>query len=106
MGDPPAAPPVVLLSQSLGAIGTTVAIETKRILFVYFSQSGQLARVAQAIAAPLVAAGHDVSLVALEPERPFPFPWPFWQFLDAFPESVALDSPALKPWRADGRSNI
>jgi hypothetical protein len=72
----------------------------KRILVVYYSQSGQLQRAARAVAAPLLAAGHAVDFVALEPAKPYPFPWPFWQFLDAFPESVYLDPPPLKPWQA------
>jgi hypothetical protein len=65
-----------------------------------------MARVAKAIAAPLQNAGHDVTSIALEPERPYPFPWPFWTFLDAFPESVAHDPAALKPWRAEGRFDL
>lgn len=83
-----------------------MATTPRRVLFVYFSQSGQMARVAHAIAAPLIGDGHDVTTIALEPERPFPFPWPFWQFLDAFPESVAHDPPRLKPWHAEGRFDL
>lgn len=83
-----------------------MAATPRRILFVCFSQSGQMARVAKAIAAPLINAGHDVTSVALEPESPFPFPWPFWTFLDAFPESVAHVPPALKPWSVEGRFDL
>jgi hypothetical protein len=72
----------------------------KQVLVVWYTQSGQLARSARAFAAPLQAAGHAVDFLELEPARPYPFPWTFWQFLDAFPESVWLDPPALKPWRA------
>lgn len=72
----------------------------KRILVVYYSQSGQLQRAARAFAAPLQEAGYTVDFLPLEPVQPYPFPWPFWQFLDAFPESVALDPPALRPWQA------
>lgn len=74
----------------------------KRILVVHYSQSGQLERVARAVAAPLQAAGHAVDWLRLEPARPYPFPWRFWDFLDAFPESVALDPPPLAPWPAPG----
>lgn len=35
--------------------------------------------------------------LALEPLEPFPFPWPFFQFLDVFPESVQLTPRPLKP---------
>jgi hypothetical protein len=70
----------------------------KRVLVVHFSQTGQLARVVRALVAPLSAAG-DVQLVEeiLRPRRPYPFPWPFWRFLDAMPESVLLEPPELEP---------
>jgi hypothetical protein len=74
----------------------------KRVLVVYYSQSGQLERAARACAEPLRTAGHTVDFLRLEPLQPYPFPWPFWQFLDVFPESVALDPPPLKPWQAPG----
>ena len=70
----------------------------KHVLVVSYSQSGQLERVASTVAAPLTAAGHRVDVLKLEPLAPYPFPWRFWDFLDAFPESVWLDPPALKPW--------
>jgi hypothetical protein len=73
-----------------------------RLLVVYFSQSGQMARVAASVAAPLVAAGHDVTVLSLGPRIPYPFPWSFWRFLDVFPESVYLDPPPLAPWHATG----
>lgn len=78
----------------------------KRVLVVYYSQSGQLERAARACAEPLKAAGHAVDFLRLEPVRPYPFPWPFWQFLDAFPESVALAPPPLKPWQVQPRYDL
>lgn len=71
-----------------------------KVLVVYYSQSGQLGRAARAVAAPLQAAGHAVDFLELAPAQPYPFPWGFWQFLDAFPESVYLDPPPLRPWSA------
>jgi hypothetical protein len=70
----------------------------KRVLVVHFSQTGQLARVARRLASPLAEA-NDVELVEepLRPRRPYPFPWSFWGFLDAMPETVLLDPPALAP---------
>lgn len=75
----------------------------KRVLLVHFSQTGQLTRVARAATAPLAQA-HDVELVEeeLRPSRPYPFPWPAWRFLDAMPEAVQLEPPALEPLRATG----
>ncbi len=70
----------------------------KRVLVVHFSQTGQLARVARRLVSPLAEAS-DVELVEeeLRPRRPYPFPWSFWSFLDAMPETVLLEPPALEP---------
>jgi len=78
----------------------------KRVLVVYYSQSGQLERAARALAAPLQAAGHAVEFLSLQPQQPYPFPWGFWQFLDVFPESVYLDPPPLQPWQAGPRPDL
>lgn len=77
-----------------------------KVLVVYYSQSGQLERAARAVAAPLQAAGHAVDWLRLEPAAAYPFPWGFWSFLDAFPESVALDPPALAPWSVGARYDL
>ncbi|HXF46796.1 MAG TPA: dialkylresorcinol condensing enzyme [Burkholderiaceae bacterium] len=70
----------------------------KKVLAAHFSQAGQAAAVLASIVAPLREAG-DIELteVALDVVRPYPFPWPFWRFLDAFPETVHLDAPSLAP---------
>ena len=70
----------------------------KRVLLVHFSQTGQLARVARRVVSPLAEA-NDLELVEepLRPRRPYSFPWSFWSFLDAMPETVQLDPPALEP---------
>jgi hypothetical protein len=69
----------------------------KRVLLVHFSQTGQLSRIARELTGPLAHA-HDIELVVeeLRPREPYPFPWPAWRFLDAMPESVLLDPPALE----------
>lgn len=80
----------------------------KRVLVVYFSQSGQLARVVRRLVSPL--ASGDVELVeeVLRPRAPYPFPWPVRRFLDAMPETVLLEPPALEPFsvRADERFDL
>ena len=81
----------------------------KRVLVVHFSQTGQLARVARRLVSPLTDA-NNVELVeeTLRPRPPYPFPWPLWRFLDAMPETVLLEPPALEPYsvRADGRFDL
>ncbi|MCK6391326.1 MAG: dialkylresorcinol condensing enzyme [Azonexus sp.] len=67
------------------------------MLVVTFSQSGQLAEITGKISAPLSAAGHRVHLEVLKPRTPFPFPWPFVDFIDAFPECVLREAPPLQP---------
>lgn len=69
-----------------------------RILVLYYSQTGQLTSALESMLRPL-AGRADVEIVRqnLEPVEPFPFPWPFFRFLDTFPESVYLDGPPLKP---------
>lgn len=62
----------------------------KKILLIHYSQSGQLSRMAAEFAAPLQAGGVHVDCVNLEPKQAYPFPWPFWRFFNAFPETVHL----------------
>lgn len=71
---------------------------TKRVLVLGYTQSGQLGRVLDSIAAPLDAS-RDIEVVRADiaPQRPFPFPWPFLQFFNTFPECVYDDPIALKP---------
>ncbi len=80
-----------------------------RILVLYYSQTGQLTRAARAMLAPL-AARRDVEIVwqELKPLTPYPFPWSFFRFLDAFPECVHLDPAPIEPvgFGADARFDL
>jgi hypothetical protein len=69
----------------------------KRVLVVNFSQTGQLSDITAQLITPLRDAGHSVHLETLQPETPFPFPWPIVDFVDAMPECVQLDAPPLQP---------
>lgn len=69
----------------------------KRVLVIYFSQTGQLRRVAESLCGPLAAdPAVELEWCELQPAQPYPFPWPFFQFFDQFPEAVGLVPPALK----------
>lgn len=61
-----------------------------KILLIHYSQSGQLDQLAQHFAEPLRQGGVRVDAVPLVPQKPYPFPWPFWRFFNAFPETVHL----------------
>jgi hypothetical protein len=69
----------------------------KRILVVYFSQSGQLKRILEYLTKPLLAAGHEVYFEEIQPVNQFPFPWNSFQFFNAFPETFTQKTQALKP---------
>lgn len=63
----------------------------RKILIVQYSQTGQLARMADVFAAPLEAdPAFTVERLVLRPQASFPFPWPFLRFFDTFPETVHL----------------
>ena len=70
----------------------------KRVLVVRYSQTGQLNALTDRILEPLRAdPGIELHVETLAPQRPFPFPWGFFRFLDAFPESAHLVPPPLAP---------
>jgi hypothetical protein len=75
----------------------------KRILVLSYSQTGQLAEVTQSILAPLQQSSHcKLHIETLRPLKPYPFPWRFFSFLDAFPESAQMVAPALHPLSLSG----
>lgn len=59
-----------------------------KILVLYYSQSGQLKEILDAILKPL-ASEKEISIrfEALVPKQDYPFPWQLHTFIDAFPES-------------------
>jgi len=70
----------------------------KRILVVRYSQTGQLDAVTDRLIAPLREAGHvHIHEEVLRPATPWPFPWPFLRFFDAFPETAHLRPAPLQP---------
>lgn len=70
----------------------------KKVLVVHYSQSGQLSEVVRSATQPLLdVADIEVHYENIKPLVDYPFPWPFFQFLDTFPESVYLDPPAMQP---------
>ena len=73
------------------------------MLVVQYSQTGQLTTLTEQITAPLRADPNiDVRIEALAVLKPFPFPWGFFRFFDAFPESAHLVPPPLAPLSLQG----
>ena len=70
----------------------------KRVLVLYFSQTGQLRDIVRSTIAPLEASADiDVTLVELKPPTPYPFPWNFFRFFNTFPETVYEDVEPFEP---------
>jgi len=64
----------------------------KKVLVLYYSQSGQLREVLASIVAPLEESAEiECDRRPLEPVEPYPYPWPFYTFFNSFPEAVSLD---------------
>jgi len=70
----------------------------KKILVIYYSQTGQLKEVVDSILRP-VEKNHEISVVyeELKPQPPYPFPWTAYQFCDVFAESVVEEPCRLQP---------
>lgn len=69
----------------------------KRVLVPVYSQTGQLSEITRRIIGPLQAdPGISVHVEVLRPVKPYPFPWPLLQFLDAFPEAAHMVPPPLQ----------
>lgn len=64
----------------------------KRVLAVYFSQTGQLRDIVDATLAPLRdRADIEVDVVEMAPANAYPFPWPALRFFNTFPECIYED---------------
>lgn len=71
----------------------------KNVIVIYYTQSGQLEKIAHNIAKPLLNDQEiSVTFYNIEMEKPFPFPWPKADFFDAFPESfLQIPAPIHSP---------
>lgn len=70
----------------------------KHILVLYYSQTGQLTRAVRSMIGPLENdPGVKIVWENLQPKKPYPYPWPVFDFIDAFPESVYMDPPLMEP---------
>ncbi len=64
----------------------------KRVLVLYYSQSGQLKRILARLVDGLLAGQQvECDVREISPVVPYPYPWPFYRFFNVFPEAVCLD---------------
>jgi len=67
----------------------------KKVLVIYYSQTGQLTSVLNSFVSKFDASV-QVDMKAIKPKSAYPFPWPFYTFFDEFPESVYMDGCELE----------
>jgi hypothetical protein len=77
----------------------------KKVLVVYYSQSGQLTQIVKNVVKPLQE-NTDITIdfEQVIPEKDYPFPWGA-EFFDCFPESVKCIPCPLKPFKFDPVTN-
>ena len=68
----------------------------KKILVVYYSQSGQQLSIIRSLTKPLAEAGHTIHIEEIQPVEKYPFPWTAYQFFNAFPETFHQKPLAIK----------
>jgi len=69
----------------------------KRILVVYYTQSGQLKEIIDSVLSPLTEV--TIDFLPIDTTEPFPFPWTDEAFFGAFPESYLQIPQPLKPFQ-------
>ncbi len=71
-----------------------------RLLVLYYTQTGQLRQILDSIISG-IADKADIDYAAIEPVKPFPFPWTPLQFFDVMPETVEHLPEPVKPLPTD-----
>jgi len=70
----------------------------KKILAIYYTQSGQLGQIVDNFTTVFTASGIPVEKVIVQPRSAFTFPWTARRFFDAMPESVLGITAPLAPF--------
>ncbi len=76
----------------------------KKVLVVYYSQTGQLREIVNSIIAPLKASGEvTLTFEEIRAKTPFPYPWSSDEFFQAMPESVRGIACEIQPLSLNGQ---
>ncbi len=71
---------------------------SKKVLAIYYSQSGQLEEIINSITTPLAASGVSVEKLSIKPVNDYAFPWTPQGFYDVMPDAVLGVPVALAPF--------
>ncbi|MEU1629807.1 hypothetical protein ABZ746_31825 [Streptomyces sp. NPDC020096] len=69
----------------------------KRVLVVYYSQSGDVRNALEALTAPLQAPDVEICWLRIDTAPAYSFPWGAREFFDCMPESLNGEPPPLAP---------
>jgi hypothetical protein len=69
----------------------------KKVLVIYYSQSGQLGDIVNSLSNPLIAAGNTVETIRVQPAQAYPFPWSGKSFFAVMPDCVLGVPTELQP---------
>lgn len=61
---------------------------SKKVLVIYYSQSGQLSDIIKSLTGPLKDAGNTVETIQVQPAKAYPFPWKGKSFFAVMPDCV------------------
>ena len=79
----------------------------KKVLVIYYSQTGQLAQIVQSVVQPLRESEHiELVFEEIKPRKAYSFPWGAMNFFDAMPESVKEIPCELEPFQFDESENF
>lgn len=70
---------------------------SKKVLAIYYSQSGQLRDIINNLSTPLLASGCTVETISVKLKNEFPFPWTSEKFFALMPDCVLENPAALEP---------
>ncbi|MEO5996704.1 MAG: hypothetical protein ABIN89_08225 [Chitinophagaceae bacterium] len=70
----------------------------KKVLAIYYTQTGQLNEIVDNFTAPFTRSGVLVEKVIVSPKKKYPFPWTSDNFFDEMPESVLSIPTELVPF--------
>jgi hypothetical protein len=71
----------------------------KKILVIYYTQSGQLEDILNCFTAPLAEAGNTIEKVRIQVANDYPFPWTGKSFFAVMPDCVLSVPTGLKPFQ-------
>jgi hypothetical protein len=71
---------------------------SKKVLAIYYSQSGQLGQMIDRFTAPIAAAGIDIEKIQIKPMLNYDFPWTGKRFFDVMPDCVLSKPAPLQPF--------